>query len=101
VAPCDLVGGLLAGRLAARGARPDTPPVLSSPAGQRVPVGTELPAKLQARIDGVAALGPFGLAEKRAADTIAPDAAPEVLDTVRQATEVFAMRGYEAAVCAC
>jgi pimeloyl-ACP methyl ester carboxylesterase len=100
---CDLVGhslgGLLGGRLVVRVPSLVRRLVLSSPAGgYRVPAGASLPERLQARIDDLLALGPAGLAAKRAAGTVGPGADQAVLARVEQAMAAINPSGYTAAV---
>mgnify|MGYP005817203769 CR=1 FL=1 len=101
---CDVVGhslgGLLAGRLAVRAPGLLRRLVLSSPAaGYRVAAGeAALPETLRARLADLESLGPAGLAARRAAGTVAPDTAPEILARVTAAMAAITPAGYRAAV---
>jgi pimeloyl-ACP methyl ester carboxylesterase len=57
-----------------------------------------LPAKLQARLDDLEALGPEGLADKRATNLVSAAAKPDVVDRIRRVLSQIRPDGYEKAV---
>ena len=93
------LGALIAGAFTA--ARPDRVErlVLSAPAlGYRTEPDAPLPAPARARLDDLAALGPGGLAEKRAPRLLSRSATPTQLARARKAMAEIDPGGYRQAV---
>lgn len=73
--------------------------LLSPALGYGIPPGQPLPRGVGARLDDLAALGPAGMAEKRAARLVhGPERKPAVLEAVRRAMAAIRPDGYVAAV---
>jgi pimeloyl-ACP methyl ester carboxylesterase len=90
------LGALFAGRFAARWPdRVGTLALLSPALGYGVPAGAALPAKVQARIDDLVALGPAEFAAKRAARLVHR---PAALPGVQRAMALVKPEGYAQAV---
>jgi pimeloyl-ACP methyl ester carboxylesterase len=99
VARCDLLGHSLGGLIAARCtvAHPGRVRrlLLSSPAGgYRHDPALALPDKLAARIDDVRKLGPAGMADRRAGNTLSGDAMPLARARVHAAMAAVSVDGY-------
>ena len=93
------LGALIAGAFTA--ARPDRVErlVLAAPAlGYRTEPDAPLPAPARARLDDLAALGPAGLAEKRAPRLLSRSATPAQLAHARKAMAEIDPGGYRQAV---
>jgi pimeloyl-ACP methyl ester carboxylesterase len=93
------LGALIAAALARHHAERVARLILASPAaGYRLGAGQPYPPALQARLDDLAALGPSGVAEKRAAQICAPGADPAAVAAVRRVMSQLRPIGYAQAV---
>jgi pimeloyl-ACP methyl ester carboxylesterase len=93
------LGALIAASLARHHPQRVERLILASPAaGYRLAADDRYPPALQARLDDLAALGPSGVAEKRAAQICAPGADPAAVAAVRRVMAQLRPAGYAQAV---